>query len=145
MHSHTLLQVIRGKAWVDKILREERIRTRPSQIILQLAIILRITILSNDLNSETSVSYASCENCVKNENCANSELKRETISVPLFYYRLYISIIRHTLTYRRTNVGQHWTRWWAACRYPIRDSFRFLQNTDSHSPMWRDDKSCLVA
>ena len=61
--------------------------------------ILRITILSNDLNSETSVSYASCENCVKNENCANSELKRETISVPLFYYRFDISIIRHALTY----------------------------------------------
>ena len=49
-----------------KYLREERIRTRPSLIILQLAIILRITILSNDLNSETSVNYASCENCVKN-------------------------------------------------------------------------------
>ena len=42
-------------------------------IFLQLAIILRITILSNDLNSETSVSYASCENCVKNENYANSD------------------------------------------------------------------------
>ena len=35
----------------------------------QLAIILRNTILCNDLNSETSLSYASCE---KKENCANS-------------------------------------------------------------------------
>ncbi len=29
--------------------------------------------------------------------------------------------------------------------YPIRKSFRFLQNINSHSPMWRDNKSCLVA
>ena len=39
----------------------------------QMEMISRITILSNDLNSETSVSYASCENCVKNENYANSD------------------------------------------------------------------------
>ena len=62
-----------------QILREERISKRPSQIILQLAMILRITILSNDLNSETSVSYASCENCVKNENCANSDPQENSL------------------------------------------------------------------
>ena len=32
-----------------------------------------IVAISNDLNSETSVNYASCENCEKNENYANSD------------------------------------------------------------------------
>ena len=43
----------------------------------QLAIVLRNTILSNDLNSETSASYASCE---KNENCANSSSNENNLS-----------------------------------------------------------------
>ena len=29
--------------------------------------------ISNDLNSEMSVNYESCENCEKNENYANSD------------------------------------------------------------------------
>ena len=43
----------------------------------QLAIVLRNTILSNDLNSEASVSYASRE---KNENCANSSQNENNLS-----------------------------------------------------------------
>lgn len=35
----------------------------------------RITILSNDLNSEMSVSYASC---VKKENCVNSDSQEKS-------------------------------------------------------------------
>ena len=68
-----------GSFWYIDILREERILNAPLLFFLQLAIILRITILSNDLNSETSVSYASCENCVKNENYANSDPQENSL------------------------------------------------------------------